>query len=69
MPTANYKNTITGEVIEYYTKGSLEEEITVNDVKHTRDYGKCNVDFKFKGPGFYQTDYKDKEKKAAPSDG
>lgn len=65
MPTADYKNTATGEIIEFYTKGKLQEEIVINDIKHTRVYGVCNVDFKFKGPGFYQTDYKDKEKRPA----
>lgn len=66
MAMVDYKDEVTGEVFEQFirTKDIPEEVIheeTGNKAK--RVYSVGSFGFEFKGPGFYQTDYKNKERK------
>lgn len=62
MPLADYKDEVTGEIFEVLIKsGEIPEEV-VNE--KTGNKGKRiysgKVGFEFKGPGFYETEYKRK---------
>lgn len=60
MPLLNYENQETKEITEHLIFGEVKDEITIDGVKHVRVYHGSGPSFKFKGSGFYQTDYKDK---------
>lgn len=62
----DYKDVITGEVFEVFIRTKDIPEEVINDKtgnKATREYSVGSFGFEFKGPGFYQTEYKNKEKK------
>ena len=62
MPIADYKDTVTNEVIEIYFKTREMPETLI----HEKTGHLCEKlisspgGFKFKGPGFYATEYKNR---------
>jgi predicted nucleic acid-binding Zn ribbon protein len=63
MPLVDYKDCETGEIFEVLIKsGDIPQEIINEETgnKSERIFS-GNIGFKFKGTGFYETDYKRKK--------
>lgn len=60
MPLIDYENQETNEVSEFLITGEVKDILEIDGVQYKRMYSGNGPSFKFKGSGFYQTDYKDK---------
>jgi predicted nucleic acid-binding Zn ribbon protein len=66
MAIVDYKDDVTNEVFEVFIRTKVIPEKVTNEKtgnSATRIYSVGSVGFEFKGPGFYQTEYKNKERK------
>jgi len=65
MPIVDYKDTVTGEIFEEFIRGKVIPDEVVSPSGNTaeRIYTTGSFSFEFKGPGFYETEYK---RKSAP---
>lgn len=71
MPIFEYKCESCGEEFELFFKPGEDiekEAICPKCGSESKKMPTTNVAFKFKGPGFYETDYKQKDKKPTGSD-
>lgn len=65
MPTVDYKDKITGEVFEVFHRTKDIPDIVINPKtgnESDRIFSTGSFGFEFKGPGFYATEYKNKER-------
>jgi predicted nucleic acid-binding Zn ribbon protein len=67
MPIVDYKDTVTGEVFEEFIRGKVipSEMVSPAGNRAERIFTTGSFGFEFKGPGFYETDYK---RKSGPAD-
>lgn len=66
MALVDYKDTITEEVFEVFVRTKdIPEEVLNPETGNvsTRIFSLDSVGFKFKGPGFYETEYKHPERR------
>lgn len=66
MALVDYKDTITEEVFEVFVRTKdIPEEVVNPETGNIsiRIFSLDSVGFQFKGPGFYETEYKHPEKK------
>ena len=64
MPMVDYKDTITEEVFEVFIRSKDIPETVINPEtgnESERIFTVGSFGFEFKGPGFYATEYKNKQ--------